>query len=34
VPGAFIYYVMMTVVWFRWAAREEKAGGAIPQGAA
>ena len=34
VPGAFIYYAMMTVVFFRWAAREEKAGGAIPQGAA
>ncbi len=34
VPGAFVYYAMMTLVWFRWAAREEKAGGAVPQGAA
>ncbi len=33
VPGALVYWALMTVVWFRWAAREE-AGGAIPHGAA
>jgi cytochrome c oxidase assembly factor CtaG len=34
VPGALVYWGIMTAVFFRWAAREEKSGGALPQGAA
>jgi putative membrane protein len=34
VPGALVYWAIMTVVWFRWALREERSGGALPHGAA
>jgi putative membrane protein len=33
VPGAFVYWALMTAVFFRWSAREEKAARPVPQGA-